>query len=144
MTTAATRLDPRAPRACPLFVDGLALLAAGEAFVAHERFEALWHAEGRSGDVALLLKVLVRICAAHVKAERGAPAGVRAHAAAVVEQCAALRASTGTSVCAGIDLDALAALAARVHDDADALSATTSTGWRFPGRVELVADLPSR
>ncbi|MBI1348759.1 DUF309 domain-containing protein [bacterium] len=47
---------------------------------AHEAWEALWVAVGRSGPVADLLKGLIKLAAAGVKLRAGNAAGVQRHA----------------------------------------------------------------
>lgn len=42
----------------------------------HEYWEALWHSEGRRGQVATLLKALIQTSAAHIKAIEGNIVGV--------------------------------------------------------------------
>lgn len=57
----------------------LDLLDFGFAWEAHAVLEALWHAVGRSGDVADVLRGLIKIAAARVKLAQGSLAGVRSH-----------------------------------------------------------------
>ena len=52
---------------------------------AHEAWESLWHASGRTGPVADLLKGLIKLAAAGVKSREGRPKGVRQHAARAAE-----------------------------------------------------------
>jgi uncharacterized protein len=52
---------------------------------AHEAWESLWHACGRSGSVADLLKGLIKLAAAGVKSREGRPKGVKQHAARSLE-----------------------------------------------------------
>jgi hypothetical protein len=47
---------------------------------AHETWEPLWHASGRRGSVAVLLKGLIKLAAAGVKHREGIDAGTRTHA----------------------------------------------------------------
>ena len=47
---------------------------------AHEEWESLWHAAGRSGTTADFLKGLIKLAAAGVKAREGRAAGVWQHA----------------------------------------------------------------
>ena len=66
---------------------GVDLYNHGYHWEAHEFWEALWHGEGREGDVADLLKGLIQTAAAHVKARQNCTAGVRILAA---KSCALL------------------------------------------------------
>jgi len=52
---------------------------------AHEAWEALWHAAGRSGTTASFLKGLIKLAAAGVKAREGRASGVRQHAKRAAE-----------------------------------------------------------
>lgn len=103
----------------PAYVEGFRLLARGAAFEAHERWEEVWRPLDRASTDSLLLKALVRLAAAHVKAARGEPRGVRAHAEAAEALFHDVAARTGASTRAGVDLDAAAACAARARLDAE-------------------------
>src|SRR5688500_5761073 len=76
---------------------------------AHEAWEALWHAADRKGPTADLLKGLIKLAAAGVKASEGRPAGVRQHAQRAAELLAGAKA-LGVSAF-GISLDDLQAAA---------------------------------
>src|SRR5262245_55921081 len=52
---------------------------------AHEQFEALWLAAGRSGPAADFLKALIKLAAAGVKHLEQKPQGVQSHAARAAE-----------------------------------------------------------
>jgi hypothetical protein len=52
---------------------------------AHEAWESLWHACGRSGRVADFLKGLIKLAAAGVKVREGRRSGVIGHARAAAE-----------------------------------------------------------
>jgi len=52
---------------------------------AHEAWESLWHAAGRTGATADFLKGLIKLAAAGVKAREGRAAGVRQHAQRAAE-----------------------------------------------------------
>jgi hypothetical protein len=58
---------------------------------AHEAWESLWHAAGRRGPTADLLKGLIKLAAAGVKSREGRPKGVKQHAARAVELLSAAR-----------------------------------------------------
>ena len=59
---------------------GLDLFNFGYYWEAHEAWEELWHAAGRKGNLADLLKGLIHLAAAGVKAREGNPNGVIRHA----------------------------------------------------------------
>lgn len=76
----AESLDPQHPRASPEFLFALDLFNHGYYWEAHEAWESLWHAAGHAGPAAALLKALIKLAAAGVKAREGNAAGVRRHA----------------------------------------------------------------
>jgi hypothetical protein len=59
---------------------GLILARAGFFWEAHEAWEMAWHAHGRHGVEADLLKGLIKLAAAGVKARQNQPHGLRIHA----------------------------------------------------------------
>lgn len=73
-------LDPQHPIQSPEFLFALDLFNHGYYWEAHESWESLWHAAGHAGPVAVLLKALIKLAAAGVKAREGNAAGVRRHA----------------------------------------------------------------
>ncbi len=73
------------------YLYGIDLLNRGYYWEAHEAWEGLWHACGRSGRMADFLKALIALAAAGVKLREGRERGVRRHAAraqALFEQVA--------------------------------------------------------
>jgi predicted metal-dependent hydrolase len=62
------------------FAYGVDLFNHGYYWEAHEAWERLWHAAGRSGNEADHLKGLIKLAAAGVKAREGNVDGVRRHA----------------------------------------------------------------
>ncbi len=74
----------------PAFVRGVLLFNAGYYWEAHEAWEGLWHAHGRSGPVADLLKGLIKLAAAGVKVREGQRHGVTVHAGRAAELFAGL------------------------------------------------------
>jgi hypothetical protein len=73
--------DPGDWAACRSYLVGIDLFNHGYYWEAHEVWEGLWHACGRSGVTADFLKGLIRLAGAGVKARAGKPDGVRSHAA---------------------------------------------------------------
>jgi predicted metal-dependent hydrolase len=73
--------DPDDWAACRPYLVGIDLFNHGYYWEAHEVWEGLWHACGRTGVTADFLKGLIRLAAAGVKAREGKPEGVRSHAA---------------------------------------------------------------
>ena len=58
---------------------GFDLFNRGYYWEAHEAWERRWVAENRTGDMADVLKGLIKLAAAGVKAREGKPEGVRRH-----------------------------------------------------------------
>jgi uncharacterized protein len=76
---------------CQTYLYGIDLFNRGYYWEAHEAWEGLWHACGRSGRTADLLKGLIALAAAGVKLREGRERGVCQHAAsaqALFEQVA--------------------------------------------------------
>jgi hypothetical protein len=74
--------DPARWRASPLYLYGIDLFNAGYYWEAHEAWESLWHACGRSGPTADFLRALIRLAAAGFKVREGRPNGCVRHATA--------------------------------------------------------------
>jgi predicted metal-dependent hydrolase len=72
--------DPARLDRSPDFRYGVDLFHAGFYWEAHEVWEALWHAVGRAGPTAELLKGLIKLAAAGVKVLEGIPSGAASHA----------------------------------------------------------------
>jgi uncharacterized protein len=69
-------VDPARWWESPDYLFGIDLFNFGFYWEAHEAWEGLWHAAGRSGEVADFLKGLIQMTAAGVKVRQGVPAGV--------------------------------------------------------------------
>jgi len=63
------------------YLRGVDLFNHGYYWEAHEVWEGLWNAAGRSGITADFLKGLIKLAAAGVKVRQGQPRGVASHAA---------------------------------------------------------------
>ena len=64
---------------CETYLWGFDLFNRGYYWEAHETWEAVWHACGRAGAAADLVKGLIKLAAAGVKAREGTAGGVRRH-----------------------------------------------------------------
>jgi TDG/mug DNA glycosylase family protein len=73
-------LDPDQWHRCRPYLYGIDLFNHGYYWEAHEVWEGLWHACGRTGKTACFLKGLIKLAAAGVKAREGIPQGVKNHA----------------------------------------------------------------
>lgn len=107
------------------YLRGVALFNAGYYWEAHEAWEGLWHAHGRKGPAADVLKGLIKLAAAGVKVREGQPNGVATHA----RRASALFSLVGQEVGRrwfGLDLDEWAEIATR-------LSAAPPTDPGSPG-----------
>jgi len=88
------------------YLRGISLFNAGYYWEAHEAWEGLWHAHGRKGPVADLLKGLIKLAAAGVKVRQGQRHGVVTHAARAAQAFASAKAG-GRESLGGFNLDSL-------------------------------------
>ncbi|HEV3122581.1 MAG TPA: DUF309 domain-containing protein [Isosphaeraceae bacterium] len=109
----------------PAYLRGATLFNAGFYWEAHEVWEGLWHAHGRRGPTADLLKALIKLAAAGVKVREGQPAGVATHARRAAALLENVRAQFGDRYL-GLDLGALATCARAL--EANPPVATASAG----------------
>jgi uncharacterized protein len=108
--------DPQEWRACRDYLYGIDLFNHGCYWEAHEAWEGLWVACGRSGATATYLQVLITLAAAGLKARSGSARGMRANANKAVrllESVASHVGSHGTRYM-GLDIGALADFAVRI------------------------------
>jgi hypothetical protein len=113
---------------------GVVLFNAGYYWEAHEYWEALWHAHGRSGATAELLKGLIKLAAAGVKVRQRQRHGVITHAQRAAA-CFASASAAGGRFQLGLDLDEwirhAEAIAALPPDDPAAPGANVSRVFDF-------------
>ena len=110
---AVAALDAERWWECEEYLFGFDLFNAGCYWEAHEAWEACWHAAGRKGLVADLLKGLIRLAACGVKAREGRADGVASHAAAAARLFRAVRETRPNIL--GMDLLALLRVAERAE-----------------------------
>jgi uncharacterized protein len=99
--------EPTTPDDAPtslLFDRGIALFEAGYYWEAHEAWEALWHAAGRRGPTADILRGLIKLAAAGIKVRERREGGVRTHARRAADCFASARREGGPHQL-GLDLD---------------------------------------
>jgi hypothetical protein len=108
----AVSLDEATWRENETWLFAIDLFNHGYYWEAHEAWEALWHACGRTGPVADLLKGLIKLAAAGVKEREGRPAGVKQHMARAVELVTAAIAVFGQAPF-GLDVKEVLAAAER-------------------------------
>lgn len=77
------------PKTCESWLFGFDLFHHGYYWEAHESWEAVWQALGRTTNEAQLVKALIKFAAAGVKAREGNIDGVRKH----LQRCAELATS---------------------------------------------------
>jgi predicted metal-dependent hydrolase len=112
------------------------LFNAGYYWEAHEAWEGCWHAVGRSGAVAALLKGLIRLAACGVKAREGRHEGVLSHAAAAERHFEQAREELGPHAL-GLDLSRLAELARLARAAEMRLPSEPPVRRVFPFTLEL-------
>ena len=78
-------LDPNHLKRSSEYLYGIDLFNSGYYWEAHEAWEGLWNAAGRTGTTADFLKGLIKLAAAGVKAREGQPVGVTRHAIRAAE-----------------------------------------------------------
>jgi hypothetical protein len=89
-------LNPKSPMSSQEFLHAIDLFNAGFYWEAHEAWEELWIASGRTGEIADFLKGLIKLAAAGVKSREGSATGVQRHARRATELFEAIRLSAGT------------------------------------------------
>ena len=87
----------------PRFLRGVTLFNAGYYWEAHEVWEGLWHAYGRRGLEADVIKALIKLAAAGVKVREGHEHGVRVHADRAADLLTSA-VSKGVQTCLGLNL----------------------------------------
>jgi hypothetical protein len=112
------------------YLRGLDLFNFGYYWEAHEAWEGLWQACGRTGTTAEFLKGLIKLAAAGVKVRQGSPRGVASHggkAEAHFRRVAIDCGGEGASYL-GLQLGDLLRFAAAVRQMADDVRADGSDG----------------
>ena len=121
----------------PLYLRGVTLFNAGYYWEAHEAWESLWHAHGRRGPTADVLKGLIKLAAAGVKVRDRQPHGVRIHGSRASTLFEAVASEHGTRLL-GLALIELAGHAARIAEappeDPGTIDAAVSIVFNF--RIE--------
>lgn len=110
--------DPADWRAAAGYLYGIDLFNHGYYWEAHEAWEGLWAAFGRSGATATFLQGLINLAAIGFKVRLGNPRGVRANAATAARLLreAAERLGAGRRRFMGLDVAALAGVAETWRD----------------------------
>ncbi len=112
------QVPPIAPdrwRESPSFLHGIDLFNAGYYWEAHEAWEPFWHALGRVGPRADVIRGLIKVAAAGVKVREGQRHGVETHARRAGELFESAAGELGPR-CFGLDLAELARIARGVAE----------------------------
>jgi predicted metal-dependent hydrolase len=97
---------------------GVSLFNAGYYWEAHEVWESLWHAHGRHGPIADILKALIKLAAAGVKVREGQQHGVVVHARRAQRLFEDVRRTDRSSLrLLGLDLGGWEKIAGELADD---------------------------
>ncbi len=138
------RSEPHAPPIVPdqwqdsaVYLRGITLFNAGYYWEAHEAWELLWHAHGRKGPVADVLKALIKLAAAGVKAREGQSHGVRVHAGRAQGLFQAVRMSVGRTLL-GLDLEEYERIASKIASGPPPVDqcAEATRSFRFGFRID--------
>jgi hypothetical protein len=128
--------DPDHWQDCRSYLRGVDLFNHGYYWEAHEVWEGLWHACGRTGQTACFLKGLIKLAAAGVKTREGRPQGVQSHARRATElfQQTAREIGGENPVYMGLRVDELVRFASDLVDHPTA----TRTGKGVAGVFDFV------
>lgn len=112
-----TPLDPERRQESRAYLYGVDLFNHGYYWEAHEVWEGLWRAAGRTGQIADFLKGLIKLAAAGVKVRQGQPRGVAGHAAGAADLFRDIARQLGgeESIYLGLRLRDLLAFAAQIE-----------------------------
>ena len=108
-------------RNCHSLLWGIDLFNHGFYWEAHESWEQLWLAFGRQGALADLVKGLIKLAAACVKAREGRSGGVASHSARAIELITSFRETQNTDTGLGLDLAQVLQLAEAINEQASSL-----------------------
>jgi hypothetical protein len=124
-------------------LEGIALFNAGYYWEAHEAWESHWHALGRRGAEADLVKGLIKLAAAGVKVRERQPHGVVTHATRAAALFERVRNERGPR-CEGLDIEALRAHAMAIAEAplTDPAPAGARVSIVFPVRIEIREPAP--
>ncbi len=124
------RLEPARWQESRAYLYGIDLFNHGYYWEAHEVWEGLWRAAGRTGQLADFLKGLIKLAAAGVKVRQGQPRGVSSHAAGAAAHFRDVAQQLGgeETVYLGLRLRDLIAFAAKVERQAENVPNDETTG----------------
>jgi len=120
--------DPAAWASCTAYLRGIDLFNHGCYWEAHEAWESLWHACGRTGPLADFFKALIQLAVTGVKLREGRAEGARWHAGRAQELLTGLPSPTWF----GLKVNEL------LEDARQAQQLTPLAADRQPAPVEMV------
>jgi hypothetical protein len=125
-------------RESPAYLRGVVLFNDGYYWEAHEAWEPLWHALGRSGPQADAIKALIKLAAAGVKVREGQPHGVVTHAGRAGDLFEGVAREVGGRLF-GLDLVAMAGVARQIAErpPVDTSGPGTPVAVVFDFRIEF-------
>jgi uncharacterized protein len=131
----AAPIAPHSWRDSPAFLRGVDLFNDGYYWEAHEAWEPLWHALGRTGPSADVIRGLIKLAAAGVKVREGQPHGVATHARRAAELFESAAREVGRRAF-GIDLIDLAETARKVAERPPIDTSTAAVAIVFDFAIE--------
>ncbi|HTU23401.1 MAG TPA: DUF309 domain-containing protein [Gemmataceae bacterium] len=123
-------IDPAHWQDSRVYLHGVDLFNHGYYWEAHEVWEGLWRAAGRTGPTADFFKGLIKLAAAGVKVRQGQPRGVASHAAGAAElfRDLAQRLGGAEAVYHGLRLHDLLVFTEQIERQADNVGADEDAG----------------
>ncbi len=126
-------------RDSPSYLRGIDLFNDGYYWEAHEAWEPIWHALGRTGPRADAIRALIKLAAAGVKVREGQPHGVATHAGRAGDLFEGVAREVGGRLF-GLDLIGMAGVAQRIAErpPVDTSGPGTPVAVVFSFRIEPV------
>jgi predicted metal-dependent hydrolase len=123
-------IDPDRCQESRVYLHGVDLFNHGYYWEAHEVWEGLWRAAGRTGTTADFLKGLIKLAAAGVKVRQGQPRGITSHAAGAADLFRDIARQLGGEdcICLGLRLRDLIAYTAQIELQAEHVPSDEETG----------------
>lgn len=112
-------LNPEQWSECTDYLYGIDLFNHGYYWEAHESWEQLWHAAGRTGTTADFLRALIKLAAAGVKVRQGNERGITRHARNARDEFKQLLENMDTTSFAGLSIEELRGYAEQIQERID-------------------------
>lgn len=121
------------------FLYAVDLFNHGYYWESHEQWEQLWHACGRTGPTADLLKGLIKLAAAGVKFKQGVPTGMQRHCNRAIELFQSLDQDELMNLrYDGINMGLLIEIATQICHTAETASVESSPADKLNLSVQIV------